>query len=93
MAIACKTGDGTSGLKDDDAFAAMRKELENFADIMFSGRPGTAPSGSENGQAPTASSLRSTTASSNPAFTVLTPITTMKPARPNRTGFAGSKAT
>ena len=40
VAIACKTGDGTSGLKDDDAFAAMRKELENFADIMFSGRPG-----------------------------------------------------
>ena len=36
---ACKTGDGASGLKDDDAFAAMRKELENFADIMFSGRP------------------------------------------------------
>jgi AraC-like DNA-binding protein len=26
VAIACKTGDGTSGLKDDDAFAAMRKE-------------------------------------------------------------------
>ena len=36
VAIACKTGDGTSGLKDDDAFAAMRKELENFADIMLS---------------------------------------------------------
>ena len=40
VATACKTGDGTSGLKDDDAFAAMRKELENFADIMFSSRPG-----------------------------------------------------
>jgi hypothetical protein len=40
VAIACKTGDGVSGLKDDDAFGAMRKELENFADILFSGRPG-----------------------------------------------------
>jgi hypothetical protein len=39
VAIACKTGDGTSGLKDDDAFAAMRRELENFVDIMFSSRP------------------------------------------------------
>jgi hypothetical protein len=39
-AIATKTGDGTAGLQNDDAFAAMRKELENFADIMFSGRPG-----------------------------------------------------
>ncbi len=40
VAIACKTGDGTSGLQGDDAFAAMRKELENFADIMWSSRPG-----------------------------------------------------
>lgn len=39
-AIATKTGDGTAGLQNDDAFAAIRKELENFADIMFSGRPG-----------------------------------------------------
>lgn len=39
VAIACKTGDGTSGLKDDDAFAMMRKELEGFADIMFTSRP------------------------------------------------------
>lgn len=39
VAIATKTGDGTAGLQDD-AFAATRKELESFADIMFSGRPG-----------------------------------------------------
>jgi dipeptidyl aminopeptidase/acylaminoacyl peptidase len=38
VAIAGKTGDGTSGLKDDDAFAAMRLELERFADIMFTSR-------------------------------------------------------
>ena len=40
VATASKTGDGTSGLKDDDAFLPMRKELEKFADIMFSSRPG-----------------------------------------------------
>jgi ABC-type lipoprotein export system ATPase subunit len=39
VAIQCKSGDGTSGLKDDDAFAMMRKELEGFADIMFTSRP------------------------------------------------------
>jgi ABC-type lipoprotein export system ATPase subunit len=39
VAIACKTGDGTSGLKDDDAFSAMRRELETFADIMLTSRP------------------------------------------------------
>jgi ABC-type lipoprotein export system ATPase subunit len=39
VAIACKTGDGASGLKDDDAFALMRKELEKFADVMFTSRP------------------------------------------------------
>lgn len=39
-AIATKTGDGTAGLQNDDAFAATRKELESFADIMFSGRQG-----------------------------------------------------
>ena len=39
VAIACKTGDGTSGLKDDDAFAMMRRELETFADVMLTSRP------------------------------------------------------
>jgi ABC-type lipoprotein export system ATPase subunit len=39
VAISSKSGDGTSGLKDDDAFAMMRKELEGFADIIFSSRP------------------------------------------------------
>jgi hypothetical protein len=39
VAIQSKTGDGTSGLQADDAFAMMRKELESFADIMLTSRP------------------------------------------------------
>ena len=38
VAITTKTGDGTAGLQNDAAFAAMRIELESFADIIFSGR-------------------------------------------------------
>ena len=39
VAIAGKSTDGVSGLQKDDAFAAMRQELERFADIIFSSRP------------------------------------------------------
>jgi ABC-type lipoprotein export system ATPase subunit len=38
VAITSRSGDGTSGLQDDSAFAAMRTELERFADIIFSSR-------------------------------------------------------
>jgi hypothetical protein len=38
VAIASKSGDGTAGLQEDAAFAAMRIELERFADVIFSGR-------------------------------------------------------
>lgn len=38
VAIASRSGDGTAGLQDDAAFAAMRIELERFADVMFSSR-------------------------------------------------------
>ena len=39
VAMPCRSGDGTSGLQSDDAFALMRKELESFADIVFSSNP------------------------------------------------------
>ena len=38
VAIASKSGDGTAGLQADEAFSAMRIELERFADVIFSGR-------------------------------------------------------
>ena len=38
VAIASKSGNGPAGLQNDTAFAAMRLELERFADIIFSGR-------------------------------------------------------
>nr|WP_315594112.1 AAA family ATPase [uncultured Cupriavidus sp.] len=40
VAVAGGEKDGTSGLRDDTAsFAALRKELERFANIIFSGNP------------------------------------------------------
>jgi energy-coupling factor transporter ATP-binding protein EcfA2 len=38
VAVAGKSSDGSAGLQEDDAFAAMRLELERFADIIFSSR-------------------------------------------------------
>lgn len=38
VVVASKTTDGTAGLQKDPAFAAMRLELERFADGIFSGR-------------------------------------------------------
>lgn len=39
VAVAGNLGDGTSGLQDDDAFAATRREIERFAHIIFSATP------------------------------------------------------
>jgi hypothetical protein len=39
VAIAGGSNDGTSGLKDDDSFAALRQSIERFAHIIFSGQP------------------------------------------------------
>jgi ABC-type lipoprotein export system ATPase subunit len=39
VAIAGKSTDGTSGLQEDSSFAALRQELERFADIIFSSSP------------------------------------------------------
>ena len=39
VAVAGKSTDGTSGLQDDSSFAALRQELERFADIIFSSSP------------------------------------------------------
>ncbi|HEY2822520.1 MAG TPA: hypothetical protein VGJ06_15855, partial [Candidatus Acidoferrum sp.] len=36
VAVAGGSTDGTSGLKDDNSFAALRREIEAFADIIFS---------------------------------------------------------
>ncbi|WP_262389819.1 hypothetical protein [Cupriavidus campinensis] len=40
FAVAGGEKDGTSGLRDDTAsFSALRKEIERFANIIFSGNP------------------------------------------------------
>ena len=39
VAVAGSQGDGTAGLQKDDSFAATRREIEAFADIIFSATP------------------------------------------------------
>jgi ABC-type lipoprotein export system ATPase subunit len=39
IAVAGGSGDGTAGLKQDDSFAAMRREIEAFADIILAATP------------------------------------------------------
>jgi energy-coupling factor transporter ATP-binding protein EcfA2 len=39
VAVSGNLGDGTSGLQDDDSFAATRREIERFAHIIFSSTP------------------------------------------------------
>jgi hypothetical protein len=39
VAVVAGKNDGTSGIQNDDAFAATREELQRFADIIFSGNP------------------------------------------------------
>lgn len=40
VGVAAGEGDGTSGLRtDDDSFAAIRRNLERFSHIIFSGKP------------------------------------------------------
>lgn len=39
VAVAGSLNDGTAGLQDDDAFAATRREIERFADIIFAATP------------------------------------------------------
>jgi hypothetical protein len=40
VGVTAAQGDGTSGLRtDDDSFAAVRRNLERFAHIIFSGKP------------------------------------------------------
>lgn len=39
VAVASKSGDGTSGLQEDDSYAATRRDIEGFADIIFGGNP------------------------------------------------------
>lgn len=39
VAVAGGLGDGTSGLQEDDSFAAMRREIEAFAHIIFASTP------------------------------------------------------
>jgi hypothetical protein len=39
VAVAGSMNDGTAGLKDDDAFAAFRREVESFAHIIFAATP------------------------------------------------------
>jgi ABC-type lipoprotein export system ATPase subunit len=41
VAVAGGLGDGTSGLQEDDSYAATRREIERFAKIIFSSTPGT----------------------------------------------------
>jgi ABC-type cobalamin/Fe3+-siderophores transport system ATPase subunit len=38
VAVAAGEGDGTSGLKDDTAFTAIREEIERFAHLIFSSK-------------------------------------------------------
>ncbi|HEY2467772.1 MAG TPA: AAA family ATPase [Terracidiphilus sp.] len=39
VAVAGSMNDGTAALKDDDAFVALRREIERFADIIFAATP------------------------------------------------------
>ena len=39
VAVASKSGDGTSGLQEDDSYATTRRDIEGFADIIFGGNP------------------------------------------------------
>ena len=39
VAVAAAQGDGTSGLQADNAFAAIREEMERFAHVILSGNP------------------------------------------------------
>jgi hypothetical protein len=39
IAVSGSSNDGTSGLKEDDSFVAMRREIERFADIIFASTP------------------------------------------------------
>jgi len=40
VGVTVNTADGTAGLGKDDAFSALREELESMAHIIFSSRPG-----------------------------------------------------
>ncbi|MEK8121675.1 TrlF family AAA-like ATPase [Methylocystis sp. IM4] len=39
VGVAASRHDGTSGLQGDDSFARTRREIERFADVIFSSRP------------------------------------------------------
>jgi ABC-type lipoprotein export system ATPase subunit len=39
VAVAGSSNDGTAGLKDDDSYAATRREIERFAHIIFAATP------------------------------------------------------
>ena len=39
VAVAGSSTDGTSGLQEDDSFAAFRRSVENFADVVFASTP------------------------------------------------------
>ena len=39
VAVAAAQGDGLSGLQNDDAFTALREEMQRFAQIILSGKP------------------------------------------------------
>jgi hypothetical protein len=39
IAVAGSSYDGTAGLQDDDSYAAMRREIERFAHIIFASTP------------------------------------------------------
>ena len=40
VAVAGSSNDGTAGLQGDDSYAATRREIERFADIIFASTPG-----------------------------------------------------
>jgi ABC-type lipoprotein export system ATPase subunit len=39
VAVASKSGDGTSGLQEDDSYTRTRRDIEGFADIIFATNP------------------------------------------------------
>jgi hypothetical protein len=41
VAVAASNNDGTAGLKNDASFAALRQEIERFANVVFSSNPKT----------------------------------------------------
>jgi hypothetical protein len=92
VAVAGGTGDGTAGLKENTSFAALRREIERFAHIIFLPTDSKGSSGLE--RAPTLfNSSRKNGVAASRASTDRTPTGMKRLAIRTSTVSAGSKET